>query len=93
MKKLQRNIVNTFAEKVDSVNWIRRRTMFSCLPSQNLLGVQELLTDDLEVYFGLTSCSGELTDEDNSLKLSFVQDEPVMVRFEVKCAHISQKTH
>ncbi|XP_051171003.1 uncharacterized protein LOC127287892 isoform X1 [Leptopilina boulardi] len=98
--KSNRNTTNSLAEKVYNENLNRKSVSFQVLSSRDLLDFPEITTDDLKIYFGRSyqlsqaiSYLGEMVEEDNSLKLSFLKDEPEIVKFEVKSRHMNRKTY
>ena len=98
--KTQKNVPNDLSIKVQKNNYHKMSTCYKEISSKDLLGFPEMTIEDLNILFTgsyqtsqAISYLGEMLEEDNSIKLSYLIACPGIVRFKVKSRHINSKTY
>lgn len=91
---------NPLAERIEKYNLNRKVVPFETTTTEEILDFPELTLEDLEVLFTgsyqlaqAISYLGEMLEEDGTLSLKFLKEEPGIIRFEVRSRHINAKTY
>lgn len=86
--------------EVDEKNWNQKRVPFQVITSDDLWDFPEITLNDLKIFYTGTyqlsqsiSYLAEMITEDGSITLSYVKEQPDIVRFEVQSRHINSKTY
>ncbi|XP_063620645.1 uncharacterized protein LOC134793052 [Cydia splendana] len=91
--------VNNMAQLVEENGWIRKKTIFKNISSNDLLDFPELTQDDLHIFFGgsyqlkQSICYlAELQNPDGSINIEYLKENEIL-RIHIKSRHINKKTY